>query len=61
MYLKVIFIFLLMLAPFFALKATPGNLDYRGGHNCWQNCEQYGLFPGQYHIETGTERYRSSR
>jgi hypothetical protein len=29
--------------------ASPGGLDYRGGHHCWTNCRAYGLYYGQYH------------
>lgn len=31
------------------VMASPGGLDYRGGHHCWTNCSAYSLYYGQYH------------
>jgi hypothetical protein len=49
--LSPIFIFLLFifLLPFSAI-AHPGKTDYRGGHKCWKNCNQWELLRGEYHL-----------
>lgn len=46
-YLLVASLILLTLA--WPIMASPGGLDYRGGHHCWTNCGAYGLYYGQYH------------
>ncbi len=46
-YLVLVLILLAVLA--WPALASPGGLDYRGGHHCWTNCWQYGLYYGQYH------------
>lgn len=58
MLMKIMFLLLTLMIPFFALHAFSGAVDHRrGGHNCWSNCEQYGLYPGEYHAEPGAEKY----
>lgn len=42
-------VLLLVLGFSVVLSASPGGLDYRGGHHCWTNCGYYGLYYGQYH------------
>lgn len=37
------------LAPLFSY-AHPGKTDYRGGHKCLKNCEEWKLEYGEYHL-----------
>jgi hypothetical protein len=45
-----VFVFyLLMVFSPFAMIASTGTIDHRASHNCWINCEQRGLYQGEYH------------
>lgn len=50
---KLFFLLLTLMVAGFLYAHPPyhsGPLDPRGGHNCWQNCEQWGLYQGEYHV-----------
>jgi hypothetical protein len=40
---------LIFMIPSFLL-AHPGKTDYRGGHKCWKNCNQWDLARSEYHL-----------
>lgn len=44
----IVFIFVMSYSPL-SISAHPGGLDENGCHTCRTNCEDYGLFYGQYH------------
>ena len=46
--LFIVFIFVMSYSPL-PISAHPGRLDANGCHTCRTNCEEYGLFYGQYH------------
>ena len=56
MFIKLGLLLTLIIMPF-VLNANTGSLDYRGAHNCWINCEERGLYQGEYHIHHGSRQY----
>jgi hypothetical protein len=46
--LFIVTIYILSISPM-PVSAHPGGLDANGCHTCRTNCEDYGLFYGQYH------------
>jgi len=47
---KIIAIFLILTALGFVIMGSRGALDERGGHNCYTQCEKWGLYQGEYHV-----------
>ena len=45
----------------FAATASTGAIDHRDAHNCWINCEQRGLYQGEYHPHLGPDGHHQER
>lgn len=41
--------------------ANTGSIDKRDAHNCWINCEQRGMYQGQYHAHPGPDGHHQER
>ena len=57
MSLKISILILTLMGIILPSYAHPGVLDEKGGHNCWNSCEQWGLHQGEYHIHNEPNQY----
>ena len=48
--MKIVVCLFLIFMMSFSASAHPGKTDYRGGHKCWKNCDEWELGRGEYHM-----------